>query len=514
MTADQIDPAKEWDVIVIGSGMGGATVAYDLALRGLEVLILEKGRRVTGAFGLEQGTLPEVRTERGWWPMPVSQRMSDGTHATFYAPIGCAVGGSTIHYAAALERMAPTDFQSLGTEGRIAAPWPISYGELLPYYQAAEALYRVQLGDEVAAMGRLSEWDRALMENMRHNGLRPDLLRVGIRYDDQCQECIGRVCPRNCKADALAVCLDEALRYKNCKLLQGCDVLSIDATATRAKGVRAVCDGKEVRIPGRVVVLCAGAFRSPLILLRSASAVWPAGLANGSDQVGRNLMFHTADILALWAPRRYERQGRQRKAISVRDFYLLDGDRLGYVQSMGIEIGPGAIAAHLKDVMRRYGVRSEWLLSLLAVLPSRLGTVLLGNAGLFAASTEDDPDPNNRVSLDPEHIDGAHFTYTITDDLRRRANALREKFAAAIRPWRLMRISTALSMNYGHACGTCRFGENSRSSVLDRDCRTHELSNLFVVDASFMPRSGAINPSLTIAANALRVAPKIAAAAG
>lgn len=100
----------------------------------------------------------------------------------------------------------------------------------------------------------------------------------------------------------------------------------------------------------------------------------------------------------------------------------------------------------------------------------------------------------------------------MTDDLRRRADALRDKFAAAIRPWRLARLSTALAMNHGHPGGTCRFGEDPRSSVLDRDCKVHGLSNLFVVDASFMPRSGAINPSLTIAANALRVAPRIAAA--
>jgi choline dehydrogenase-like flavoprotein len=514
MTADSIDTSKEWDVIVIGSGIGGATLAYELTLRGLEVVVLEKGKRVTAAFGTEQGTVPEARIERGWWPMPVSEKRGDGTYGSFFAPIGCAVGGSSIHYAAALERMAATDFQPLGTAAGKAAAWPVTYEELLPYYEAAEALYRVQATSGVAAMRRLSQWDLALMENMRRNGLRPELLQVGIRYDDECKECIGRVCPRNCKADALSVCLEEALRHKNCQLLQSCDVQSIEATAVRATAVRAVCDGKEVRISGRVVALCAGAFRSPLILLRSASATWPFGLANGSDQVGRNLMFHTADLLAVWAPRRYDQRGRQKKAISVRDFYLVRGDRLGYVQSMGIEIGRGAIALHLKNAMRRHGVRGERLLSVLATVPSHLGAVLLGSAGLFAASTEDDPTPNNRVTLDPEHSDGAHFTYTISDDLRRRADALRDRFAAAIRPWRLARLSTTLSMNYGHPCGTCRFGQDPGSSVLDRDCKAHGLSNLFVVDGSFMPRSGAINPSLTIAANALRVAPKIAAAVG
>ena len=149
------------------------------------------------------------------------------------------------------------------------------------------------------------------------------------------------------------------------------------------------------------MVLSAGAFRSPLILLRSVSAAWPAGLANQSDQVGRNLTFHTADLFAIWAPHRYDRRGKQKKAISVRDFYLVEGERLGYVQSMGIEIGRGAIALHLKNIMRSHGITSERLLSVLAKVPSHLGALFLGKAGLFAAMTEDDPDPGNRVTIDP-----------------------------------------------------------------------------------------------------------------
>jgi choline dehydrogenase-like flavoprotein len=513
MSSDLIDPSKIWDVIVIGSGIGGSTVAHALTLRGLDVLVLEKGKRVAAADDREQGTAPEARMERGWWPTPVSERRGDGTYANVFAAIGCAVGGSSIHYAAALERMAPTDFQALTTPARTLPAWPVPYGQFLPYYEAAEALYRVQLSSD-AAMGRLSEWDRAFMESMRRKGMRPEVLHVGIRYDEECEECIGRVCPRGCKSDAVSVCLDAALRRGNCHLLQNCDVQSLEAGAKSVEGVRAICDGKEILIPGRVVVLSAGAFRSPLILLRSASSAWPTGLANGSDQVGRNLMFHTADLFAIWAPRRYDQRGKQKKALSIRDFYLAEGERLGYVQSMGIEIGRGAIAAHLKNLMRNHGIRSERLLSVLAKIPSHLGEALLGDAGLFAAMTEDDPNPDNRVTLDPDRTDGARFAYTMTDDLRRRADALRDKFAAGIKPWRLARLSPALTMNYGHPCGTCRFGDDPDSSVLDRDCRPHGLRNLFVVDASFMPRSGAVNPSLTIAANALRVAPKIAAAAG
>jgi choline dehydrogenase-like flavoprotein len=513
MTDVQINASKEWDVIVIGSGMGGATVAHYVAQQGLEVLILEKGKRVSAAIDQNEYTSPEERVARGWWPMPVSQKKPDGTYARFFAAVGCAVGGSTIHYAAALERMAATDFQALTTgNGRISA-WPITYQELVPFYEAAEKLYRVKTIFDASALSRLSDWDKAMMDHLRHRGLRPDLLHVAIDYDANCMECTGKICPRDCKADAMSACLVEALRHPSSRLLENCDVQSLEADAEGVRAVHAIHEGRQVSFKARVVVLCAGAYQSPVILLKSANDVWPDGLANKSGQVGRNLMFHTSDVFAVWAPRRLDRRGRQKKAISVRDFYIHHGSRLGYVQSMGIEIGRGAIAVHLKNLLRQLGIRSELLLSVLVRLPSHLAAAVLGNASLFAAMTEDDADPENRIYLDPQEPNGAHFMYTITEDLRRRADALRDAFRAAIKPWRMVPLSPTLSMNYGHPCGTCRFGDDPDTSVLDKNCKAHGLANLFVVDSSFMPRSGAINPSLTIAANALRVAPVIAACA-
>jgi choline dehydrogenase-like flavoprotein len=510
----QVEVSKEWDVIVIGSGIGGATVARHLTQTGLKVLILEKGRRVSAAIDQDEHTSPAERVARGWWPMPVSQKKPDGTFARFYAAVGCAVGGSSIHYAAALERMAATDFEPLQTAKGGVAAWPIAYSEFAPFYAAAEQLYRVQTTLDAAALSRLSTWDKALMEALRRRGLRPDLLHVAIDYDAQCVECTGRICPRGCKADAMSACLAEALRHPSCQLLEDCEVQSLEGDGERVRAVHAIHEGRPTTFTARVVVLCAGAFESPALLLRSANTAWPDGLANRSGQVGRNLMFHTADVLAVWSPRRFDRRARQKKSISIRDFYVKDGVRLGYVQSMGIEIGRGAIAVYMKNQLRQMGIRSELLLSLLVKIPSHLAAALLGNAGVFAASTEDDPDPDNRISLDPSQPNGAHFVYTITEDLRRRADALRAAFKTSIRPWRLVPLSPTLSMNYGHPCGTCRFGDDARSNVLDRNCKAHGLDNLFVVDASFMPRSGAVNPSLTIAANALRVAPVIAACAG
>jgi choline dehydrogenase-like flavoprotein len=511
MTNPALAASQEWDVIIIGTGIGGATVGHSLALGGLSVLFLEKGGRIGPSSETNAGATPESRMAQGWWPHPISHRQPDGDRNRFYAPVGCALGGASIHYAAALERMAASDFDGLHTPHASTSPWPVSFVEFLPHYDAAEKLFGIGGYSYQAAELRMSEWDRALMAQMRENGLRPDPLRVAMRYDEQCEECVGKVCPRDCKADARVACLEEALRQPECQILEHCDVQTLEADKEGVRTVKALHLGRELALRARIVVLSAGALHSPQILLRSHNEFWPRGLANSSDQVGRNLMFHTNDIFALWAPRRLGRQARQRKSISVRDFYVHKGRRLGYVQSMGLDADRGLIAAYIKDQLRRRGVRNELLLSLLTKLPSHIGELMFGSAGMFAAMAEDDPNPNNRIILDPNEPDGASFSYTIADDLRQRADELRVAFSRSVRPWRMLRISTQLDINYGHPCGTCRFGDERASSVLDRDCRTHDIQNLYVVDGSFMPRSGAINPSLTIAANALRVAPRIAA---
>ena len=510
-SVDAAIESTHWDAIIVGTGVGGATVGRSLALEGLSVLFLEKGTEVTGSGMPSDSSSPGERIAHGWWPHPVSRRMSDGRYQRFFAAVGCALGGSSIHYAAALERMDASDFEVIKTTAGTTMPWPIGHSDFVPFYQAAEALYGIDSASVEMTWQRMSDWDRALMDQMRLNGLRPQPLPVAIRYDEQCMECIGRVCPRRCKRDARVVCLEEALKLPRCRILDRCDVETLEADDERVLAVRARRDGRELTLRGRVIVLAAGAFHSPHILLRSRNDRWPNGLANRSDQVGRNLMFHTADVMALWAPRRLSRRGRQLKSISVRDFYNRGGDRLGYVQSMGLEAGRGVIAGYLKDELRRRRISNEILLSLLVKVPSHIAAWLFGSAGIFAAMSEDYPHPENRIVLDAHEADGASFTYTITDDLRRRADKLYEEFARHVRPWRVTRISPQLPMNYGHPCGTCRFGDDSSISVLDRDCRAHDLENLYVVDASFMPRSGAVNPSLTIAANALRVAPRIAA---
>ena len=511
-----IDLTQCWDVVIIGTGIGGATVGGALARQGFSVLFLEKGGSIKAhtdlaAAGIGNGNAAQ-RMAAGWWPQPVSRRRLDGTCDRFYAAIGCASGGSSIHYAAALGRMKRSDFDGLRTRTERLPTWPVSFDEFLPFYDAAESIYGVGAESRQAGESRFSEWDRSLMDAMRANGLKPEVLHMAIRYDEQCEECIGRVCSRGCKSDSRVACLNDALREPRCHIVEHCDVQSLDADGNVVRTVRANHAGGSIEIRARIVVLSAGAMHSPQILLKSRNSFWPQGLANRSDKVGRNLMFHTADIYALWAPRRFDRRGRQKKAMEIRDFHVYQGRRLGAVQSMGLDAGRGLIAVHIKHLLRQWGIRNEFLLSLMAKLPSHMTAWMLGEASVFAATTEDDPDPDNRIVLDANEPNGASFNYTINDDLRHRADALRLLFAKHVKPWRLVRLSPTLTMNYGHPCGTCRFGDDPQLNVLDRDCKAHDVDNLYVVDASFMPRSGAINPSLTIAANALRVAPRIAKA--
>lgn len=503
--------SQAWDVIVVGTGMGGSTAGFMLAKQGYRVLFLEKGAVISAGQELTDANNAPSRLRAGWWPNPVSKLCSDGSCEQFYAPVGCGVGGSTIHYAAALERMASSDFEELHAEKQTISAWPVSFQEFEPYYRIAENLYGVS-GCFNNDQNRLSDWDKAFMSSMRSAGLHPTMLKVGIRYDGNCQECIGKVCLRQCKSDAKTTCIDQALKFPTCTLLEGCDVQSLNADGQRINMVQALYQGKPITLNSRIVILAAGALHSPQILLNSANEFWPNGLANQSDQVGRNLMFHTADIYAIWAPGRFSRRGIQKKSISIRDFYFHEGKRLGYIQSMGLDAGRGHIAMYLKDSLRRFGVRNGLLLSILVKIPSHIAAWMLGNAGVFAAMTEDDPDPHNRVILDVNEPNGSNFTYEITVDLRNRATDLFLSFKKAVHPWKVMKMSSKLEMNYGHPCGTCRFGDNSETSVLDKNCKAHGIDNLYIIDSSFMPRSGAINPSLTIAANAIRSATKIAEA--
>src|SRR5258708_4783660 len=226
---DLPDLNKLWDVAVVGTGMGGATLGQALAKQGVGVLFLEKGPAVATQSNLSDATTAAERVNLGWWPYPITQRFSDGHCERFFAAVGCAVGGSSIHYAAALERMAASDFESLQTSSQQLPAWPVSYDEFLPFYEAAEALYGLRPREDKRGEHLLSEWDRALLAAMRQNGLRPERLQVAMRYDDDCLECIGRISPLPSRAGARSACLHDAYCTPAAATTDHCEDRSLSA---------------------------------------------------------------------------------------------------------------------------------------------------------------------------------------------------------------------------------------------------------------------------------------------
>lgn len=520
---------ERWDVAIVGTGMGGATVGYELARRGHRVLFLEKGKffqnemdRGTGRMSLREDNRPEARLARGRWPLPIQGGTSFGA-VEFFAPLGCGSGGSTILYGAQLERLAPCDFQPRANypdvhDSALPDAWPITYEEMLPYYRRAEDLYRVcgtpdpLRPDATVALRQpppLSERDEQLFASFQQLGLHPYRAHVGFEFIEGCEECGGVICPRACKSDAAHICLMPALVNHDAKLVPECEVIRLDADQNTVAAIHCRRNDRETTIKARIVVLAANAFMTPILLMNSRSTTWPHGLANRSGLVGRHLMFHCSDFVAV-RPKASVSTIGPRKALALNDFYVSDQGKLGTFQSVGIAVNPGYVLHYLRMLAKKDPKWWRGLTKPFLRPAAYVGAYYFRGAAVFATIVEDLPYYENRVMPDPMAKNGFRFQYTYTQDLRRRNEAFRSILVERLaRQHRLAFLSGKNNINYGHVCGTCRFGINPETSVLDKHNRSHDVKNLFVVDASFFPSSGGINPSLTIAANSLRVAEEI-----
>lgn len=515
---------EEWDVVVVGTGMGGATLGYELARRGRRVLFLEKGRFLHGVpEGAGESTdvgydAAEARLRTGHWPQPIEGRTSFGD-VVFLAPLGCGSAGSTGIYSAQLERFHPADFQPRANftelrDSNLPDEWPISYEEFVPFYRRGEQLFRVRGTPDplnpdrdqvLRAPPPLSERDQVLHDSLFDLGLNPYRSHVGFEYVEGCPEC-SDICPLRCKSDAGTICLLPALLAHGASMLPECEVLEVVAEGRRVSAVRARWRGRQITVAAKFVALAAGAFMTPLLLLNSRSATWPDGLANRSGLVGRNLMLHASDFITI-DPREWHSAVPARKATSLNAFYFDAGRKLGTLQSVALPLLPAYILAYL----RYAGTKDPqwWRKAASPFLPwaARLASRFSARASLFATIVEDLPYPDNRVVPDPRARNGMRFEYRYTAELAERNRRFRERIRATLSPKHKVRVVTAgrNNINYGHVCGTCRFGKSPHTSVLDGTNRAHDVDNLYVVDASFFPSSGGTNPSLTVAANALRV---------
>jgi choline dehydrogenase-like flavoprotein len=521
------DPGQTlWDVIVVGTGVGGSTLGHALAAAGQRVLFVEKGPMLHGPAAPRQ-----VEAGAGWWPHLVQAKTSYGNF-TFRLPVGCASGGSSAHFAGALERFAPMDFEPRAnfpevTDSALPERWPVSYAELAPYYERAEVLFRVRGTQDPLHRGTASRLfeppepsarDAHFQQSFASLGLHPYRVHVGCEFLPGCDGCPTGPCRRSCRRDAASTCLVPALEQFGAKLLPECEVVRIVADSDTVRELVCNTSSGELRLRARRFVLAAGAFMTPVLLLRSCNEHWPRGLANNSDLIGRNLMFHAGDFFAISPLKSLSGEGPQ-KTMALNDFYHVDGVKLGTFQSLGLGMEVGQIMQYLRNTAdynpawwaKLFASRPIWWRKVSSPVVRVVAMALFHlmrfrHAGVWVSIIEDLPFPQNRVMPDPENPHDIRVEYRYSDELKGRVMQFRRKLRQALGRHRIIPLTQADKIDYPHVSGTCRFGDDPASSVLDRNNRAHGVNNLFVVDASFFPSSAGTNPSLTIAANALRVA--------
>ncbi|MBC2836897.1 GMC family oxidoreductase [Gemmobacter straminiformis] len=489
------------DVIIIGSGMGGATLAAALAPSGQRILIVERGERLPDS--------PEARD-----PAAIFQRghfrpaeiWHDAAGAPFNPGNYAFVGGNTKFYGAVLLRYRAEDFRPLAHMGGTTPGWPIGYDDLEPFYTQAEQLYRVR-GDTA---GDPTEPPRsapfpfpaipdepdiaALRAAFAAQGLHPSSLPLGVDIDrwlarapttwDAFPDTTGA------KSDAESCGLAAALKHPNVTLVTGTRVSRILAEGRRATGVQVHGPQGPRTLRAPTLCLCAGAVMSSALLLASASDEHPAGLANRSDQVGRNFMNHNLTAMIAFNPLRRNRSVYE-KTIQFNDFYLTGGPRgepLGNIQMLGRITGP--------------------ILAGESGLPLWLSTYLAERSIHIMAMSEDLPDPQSRVLWKNGGVvlDWRRTNVEAHDLL---VSRLRQAMRRA--GWPLVLSKGFPKSKPSHQCGTARMGAEPSTSVVDSDLKAHDLDNLYIADASVLPTSAAVNPSLTVAALALRLGRHLAA---
>jgi choline dehydrogenase-like flavoprotein len=492
------DPQNDiWDVVVVGTGAGGGTAGFELARLGHSVLFLERGRATGRDPTVVRGPTnarPRVRwngdtaLRHGWWPARIHERVRDVEYERL-SPFGCGMGGTTALFSMFMERLRPGDFNPgrffSAVDSTLPDTWPISYQELEPFYVEAEALYRVR--GTVDPIGPIagkflpphppSEMEMLLLRDLACSSLHPYRIHYACERVPHCTGCFASLCPHRCRNDSGRTCVEPALIEHGAQILPSCQVQRLDVQARVVRSAICHWNGIEVSIRGKVFILAANAFFTPALLQRSATALFPDGLANSSAMVGRNLMFHASDFMLVCPRKPPEFSGRMTHGISLNDFYLQETTKLGNIH------------AHAT-----YGPTDK---------DAPVSTV-------FATIVEDLPYPGNRVSARAGACDDVTWEYVRPAELQHRSQLLIQRFSEAVSAHLTITApQSAGAANLAHACGTCRFGSDPRTSVLDRNNRAHDVDNLYVVDASFFPSSGAMPPSLTIAANSLRIARQI-----
>jgi choline dehydrogenase-like flavoprotein len=480
-----------YDVIIVGTGAGGGTLTRKLALTSKKILVLERGEFLEK----ESSELVEVEVfKKEDYHAP--EQWYDNAGEPFHPQTCYSVGGNTKMYSGALLRMREKDFEAVQHQDGISPEWGLKYQDFEPYYTEAEKLYRAhgKAGDDPTEPSRSEDYPFLPIEHesniqdigdrLSKYGLHPAYLPIGL--GDR-----GRT-------DSEDTGVTPAIKASNNVMLKtGAKVVCLhtNPSGSTVKAVEAEIGKQSYLFMGDIIVLACGAINSAALLLRSANEKHPQGLANRFDLVGRNLMKHLMTVILQQSPQ--PNSGLFQRTLYINDFYWGDRD---YTYPMGHIQNSGGI---LQDVIFS---ESPPILSVAAKLMPGFGLKQLAKRSLgWWLQTEDLPNPKNRVTLKGSKL---YLNYTPNNLeahdrlLYRWQEVLKatDKQSRGIHPYGSVPIQVV-----AHQCGTCRFGEDPQSSVLDLNCRTHDLDNLYVVDSSFFPSNAAVSPVLTVIANALRV---------
>jgi choline dehydrogenase-like flavoprotein len=507
---ERVMSSPHYDVIIIGSGAGGGTLAYQLAPSGKRILLLERGdyvpREKDNWSSQAVNVAAKYHTREVWHD---KEGKPLHPHTNYY------VGGNTKFYGAALFRMRERDFGMVRHHGGVSPAWPITYSDLEPYYTRAEHLYQVH-GER--GVDPTEPWASApyahpavshepriqrLNDDLQRRGWHPFHVPLGVMLDEgrptsrciRCGTCDGFPCLIQAKSDAHVVCVEPALGHPNVTLITGARAkrLMTSASGLEITGVEVERSGQTETYTADIVAVSCGAINSAALLLRSANAAHPDGLANRSGVVGRHYMGHINSVLL--AISKTPNPTVFQKTLAVNDFYFGDDEfpyPMGHISFVGkfdaVTLAAGAppvVPGFTLDLMAKHSL-DFWLTS------------------------EDLPDPDNRVTLDRDGNIVLSYTPNNGEGHRRLTKRLESvldhlDMHPHLVPRNLFVGSRIPLAGVAHQNGTVRFGRDANTSALNADCRAHDVDNLYVVDGSFFPSSSAVNPALTIMANALRV---------
>jgi choline dehydrogenase-like flavoprotein len=495
-----------YDVLIIGSGAGGGTMAHALSSSGARILLVERGQTVPQE--------PENWDATAVWKQlryQATERWIDGAGTAFRPYTHYGVGGNTKFWGSVLYRLRREDFQAVEHVDGLSPGWPIDYETLAPYYDRAERLYEVHGADgadptapprgpyphpPIAHAPAMAE----IVASLERQGLHPSPLPLGLRRPGEpggcilCNTCNSFPCRIHAKSDAEVCTVAPALSCPNVDLWQETQAIRLltDPAGRRVTAVELRRRGEVLRVEAGVVVASCGAVNSAALLLGSATDRHPTGLGNASGLVGKRYMAHLATMMEGFHPFRRNETVFQ-KTVAINDFYLRGPDGphpLGHIQSQG----------------RTHGVMAQ---TVVPWVPLWAYEAWVARGVDWLAMSEDLPREENRVTVDA--AGRIHLTCRPNNQAAHR-RLVREmtRILHRLGFWKVMTHSHG-SQNTTHQCGTLCFGTDPRHSVLDPFCRSHDVENLFVVDASFFPSSAAVNPGLTIVAQALRTADHILA---